>query len=94
MARRRKLIPPIAPHAPVAEPTASGPTNIIEATGATTLGHDLLWGAEAIAHYLGIDVRRCFYLLGNGALPATKTGATWTSTKSRLRRHFAGEAAS
>lgn len=62
-------------------------------TGPTTkLKDDLLWGAQAIADEIGLDRRVVFYLLQNGALPATKTGNTWTSTRSRLRRHFEGEA--
>jgi hypothetical protein len=52
---------------------------------------DLLWGAQAIADELGVDVRRAFYLLENNFIPATKTGATWTTTKTRLRRFFDGE---
>jgi hypothetical protein len=57
------------------------------------LADDLLFGAAAIANELGLDLRRTFYLLERGFIPASKTGATWTSTRSRLRRHFNGEAA-
>jgi hypothetical protein len=52
---------------------------------------DLLWGAQAIADELGLDRRAVFYLLQTGKLPATKTGNIWTSTRSRLRRHFEGD---
>jgi hypothetical protein len=59
-----------------------------------------IWGAEAIGREAGcidndgnVDLRRAFYLLERGLLPATKVGRQWTSTPRRLRRFFAGEAA-
>jgi hypothetical protein len=55
------------------------------------LSEDILHGAAEIAAYINVDHRRAFYLLEKGYIPAVKTGATWTSTKSRLRRHFNGE---
>ena len=61
-------------------------------TGPTKLRDDLLWGAQAIADEIGLDRRVVFYLLQTGKLPATKTGHTWTTTKTRLRRHFEGDA--
>jgi hypothetical protein len=54
------------------------------------LSDDLLFGAQAIADELGLELRKTFYLLERGYLPATKYGATWTSTRSRLRRFFDG----
>ena len=48
------------------------------------------FGAQAIADELGLELRKTFYLLERGYLPATKCGATWTSTRSRLRRFFDG----
>jgi hypothetical protein len=80
--------------------TASVPTSpaspVFDTTTAATpnpddLAADILHGAQAIADYIGVDLRRAFYLLQHGYIPAVKTGATWTSTKSRLRRHFNGE---
>jgi hypothetical protein len=59
---------------------------------APTLRDDLLWGAQAIADAVGIDIRAAYHLLQNGKLPAVKTGDVWTTTRSRLRRHFEGEA--
>jgi hypothetical protein len=56
------------------------------------LADDLLIGAQQIADELGIDLRQCFHWLQNGYIPATKTGSTWTTTRSRLRRHFDGDA--
>jgi hypothetical protein len=58
-----------------------------------TLRDDILWGAQAIADAIGRDVRDVYYLLQRGLIPATKTGDIWTTTRSRLRRHFEGEAA-
>ena len=57
----------------------------------TPLHRDVLIGAKAIADEVGIDVRQCFHWLQNGYVPATKTGSTWTTTRSALRRHFSGE---
>jgi hypothetical protein len=36
---------------------------------------DVLWGAKAIAEYVGLGLRRTYYLLANGALPSKKLGA-------------------
>jgi hypothetical protein len=55
-----------------------------------TLAADVLWGAQAIADFVGLDVRQAFHALQRGHLPGTKTGHVWTSTKSRLRAHFNG----
>ena len=89
------------PPTPIGDPTtASVPTSpasrVFDTTNAATpnpddLAADILHGAQAIADYIGVDLRRAFYLLQHGYIPAVKTGATWTSTKSRLRRHFNGE---
>jgi hypothetical protein len=47
---------------------------------------DILWGAEAIAQYVGLDLRRTYYLLAKGALPSKKLGArTIVARKSELR---------
>jgi hypothetical protein len=54
----------------------------------------VLIGCTAIAAFVGLDERRCFYWLQRGYLPADKAGDVWVSTRSRLRRHFSGEAVS
>ena len=76
---------PMSPASPVVDTTTAAILNPDD------LAADILHGAQAIADYIGVDLRRGFYLLQHGYIPAVKTGATWTSTKSRLRRHFNGE---
>jgi len=97
LSARRESLANVTAAAPFAEPTASGPTNIEAAD--PTLADDLLWGAAAIAKFIGVKVRRAFYLLEKGLIPARKLGkseekkgSTWVTTKTRLRRHFNGNA--
>jgi hypothetical protein len=56
-----------------------------------------LWGAEAIGREANVldsagnvDLRKTFYLLENGLLPASKIGKRWATTKRRIRSVFAG----
>jgi hypothetical protein len=44
-------------------------------------GLGLLWGADAIGKFLGINRRRTFYLLQSKRIPARKLGATWVATR-------------
>jgi hypothetical protein len=53
-----------------------------------SLADDLLRGAEAIAAFVGLDIRQAFYGLQRGYIPAVKDGHIWVTTKSRLRRHY------
>jgi hypothetical protein len=57
-----------------------------------------IWGAEAIGREANIvdddgnvNLRKTFYQLENGLLPATKVGRLWASTRRRIRSVFAGE---
>ena len=57
-----------------------------------------LWGAAAIGRAAGlidrrgnVDLRRVFYQLEHGHLPADKKGRLWVSTPRRIRRAFSGE---
>jgi hypothetical protein len=57
-----------------------------------------LWGAEAIGRAANIltkdgkvDLRRTYYKLEEGHLPADKCGRDWVTTPRRLRKHFSGE---
>jgi hypothetical protein len=54
---------------------------------------DLLWGAQAVADYIGKNYRQTVYLLSTKKLPARKIGQTWLARKSELRRALLGEAA-
>jgi hypothetical protein len=58
--------------------TSDAPTN--------TLG--VLWTAAAIAQYINVDLRKCWYLLETGALDADKIRDQWVTTKARLDRQF------
>ena len=49
----------------------------------SSLKEDVLFGAQAIADELGFELRKTFYLLERGYLPATKCGATWTAYRRR-----------
>lgn len=57
-------------------------------TKSDDLADDILRGAVAIGAFIGIDPRKAFHLLQLGEIPAMKEGRIWTSTKSRLRRHY------
>ncbi len=52
------------------------------------LSDDMLWGCAAIAAEINRPEHITFRLLQQGLIPATKVGAIWTSTRSRLRAHF------
>ena len=54
---------------------------------------DRLDGAKAIAGYCGFSLRRTFYLLERGELPAGKIGTIWTASKVKLAEHLAKVAA-
>jgi hypothetical protein len=60
------------------------------------LADDLIWGvagADGIAAYLGIDVRKARYLIERGLIPVQRKGhRTIVSSRSALRRAFAGDA--
>jgi hypothetical protein len=51
---------------------------------------DLLWGAQAIADYIGKNYRQTIYLLSTKRLPAQKIGATWVACRSKLRARLLG----
>jgi Helix-turn-helix domain len=52
---------------------------------------DVLFGAQAIADYLGIDRRTVYHSLERKLLPAGKMGKVWVTTRSRLRAFFEGD---
>jgi hypothetical protein len=54
---------------------------------------DVLWGAEAIGREANIvdesgevDIRKLYYMLEMGYLPAKKVGRAWMSTTTAIRR--------
>jgi hypothetical protein len=61
------------------------------------LADDLLWGVDGpngIAAFLGINPRRCYYLIDRQVIPVRKIGhRTITASRAELRRLFAGTAA-
>jgi hypothetical protein len=52
---------------------------------------DLLWGAQAIADYIGKNYRQTVYLLSTKRLPAKKLGAMWIAQRSKLRARLLGD---
>jgi hypothetical protein len=54
--------------------------------------NDLLWGVEAIAAYIGRNVRQTYYLVQTQKIPAQKMGALWVSRKSTIDRVLTGGA--
>ena len=54
---------------------------------------DLVWGAEAIAAEIGVGIRRAFYLLEKGSIPAKKVQGRWVVERRKLQAFFTEEAA-
>jgi hypothetical protein len=52
---------------------------------------DLLWGAQAIADFIGKNYRQTVYLLSTKRLPAQKIGATWIAQRSKIRARLLDE---
>jgi hypothetical protein len=52
--------------------------------------NEILWGAKAIAKFIGKSTRATFHLLGTGKLPTTKVGRQHVGTKSKLRAALSG----
>ena len=57
---------------------------------AKPLASELIWGVEAVAEEVGLPVRVAYHLLRTGVLPGRKIGGKWCSSRSALRKHFAG----
>ena len=49
-----------------------------------------VWGAEQIGEILGISLRKAFYLLEKGLVPARKVGGSWQSTEGELEDFLLG----
>jgi hypothetical protein len=57
-----------------------------------SLKDDLLFGANAIAQFLGWPRRRVYHAANRGYLPITYCGPILIGRKSELDRHFRAEA--
>jgi Helix-turn-helix domain len=58
------------------------------------LATDLLWGVDEIARFIGVPLRKAYYLIDAGKIPVTKHGhRTIVASRNELRRLFAPEAA-
>ena len=53
-----------------------------------------VWGAENISKILGVSLRKGFYLLEKGLVPARKVGGSWQSTKGELENFLLGRSTS
>jgi hypothetical protein len=52
---------------------------------------NVLWGAQAIADYIGKTYRQTTYMLENGRLPAQKLGSVWVGNKEKIRARLLGD---
>jgi hypothetical protein len=51
--------------------------------------HDLLWGAAAIAAFLGLPIRKVYYLIEQNAIPVRKLNKkTIVASRAQLRQHL------
>ena len=50
---------------------------------------DMLYGAKAIAEFLGVSMRKAFYLLEKSRIPCGKIGSQWIASRSILRDYLA-----
>ncbi|MBK8210349.1 MAG: helix-turn-helix domain-containing protein [Rhodospirillales bacterium] len=53
-----------------------------------SLADDLLYGAEAIANYLGLSRRQVYNLIENRAIPVSKLGSLYVGRRSTYRQMF------
>jgi len=49
-----------------------------------------VWGASEIGRIINAPLRRTFYLLERGLLPARKVGGVWQSTRGELHDFLLG----
>ncbi len=64
-------------------PVGSSPTDRVERG-------TFCWGAEAIAEAIERRVRKTYWLLENGQLPARKVGRHWVASRERLIAYCSG----
>ena len=51
---------------------------------------EAVWGAVEIGNVIGTPLRKTFYLLERGLVPARKVGGVWQSTRGELRDFLLG----
>ena len=52
------------------------------------MSNDFLHGAQSIADFLEVPIRRAYYMLENGQIPAARIGDKWSARRSRLLEHY------
>jgi hypothetical protein len=52
-----------------------------------------VWGAEPIAAKTGVSLRKAYYLLEKGLIPARKVGSSWQTTEGELEDFLLGRPA-
>jgi hypothetical protein len=65
--------------------------SVVEEGGDTPLKDDTLYGANAIAGFLGCSQRKVFYYKEKRLIPLGCIGSQIIGSKSALRRHFASQ---
>ncbi|HTV44842.1 MAG TPA: hypothetical protein VMF05_05965 [Stellaceae bacterium] len=63
-------------------------TTPIDDTKSGTIGSDLLWGAEAIGREIKLPIKKVFYHLEKGNLPAKKIGGLWVMSRKAFQAHI------
>jgi hypothetical protein len=63
--------------------------NLRMSLNTVVIADDMLYGAAAIAEFLGIPLRRAFYLLEQRPIPAGKLGREYVASRTALRAHLA-----
>lgn len=58
--------------------------------GAQAQDSNILWGAEAIAAFLGVTVAAAFHMLETKRIPARRVGRRWAADPETLRRYLSG----
>ena len=66
-------------------PRIAGPPEL-SGEGTPSLAGDMLYGADAIAAYLGMSRRRVYHAVEKGHIPVLRIGQIICARKSRLRR--------
>lgn len=63
-------------------------TDLPAVTTDEDLADDLLWGAQAIADFVGIKKRKAMWKIERGLIPARKNGLDLVASKREIIEHF------